>query len=247
VVRPEEKGAAIPCTESIAASALKAKLWRRNLRRLPSETRAESLLALMAIRLNPTRALAKPVSHQNPIRYRPKNAPRLFSLIAERRDVARIFTLREEIEVQAPVERCFLLSTSVELVQQELGMRPVRGRTTGLVLAGDTIRWQGRQLGLPMFHESLIDSFDPPAFFRDRMIAGRFASFEHDHTFVNGENGIVTMLDELRFTMPFGTLGALIGELVLVPHIRGLMKRRFVLLKRIAESEEWRTCLPQRN
>lgn len=96
-----------------------------------------------------------------------------------------------------------------------------------------------------MFHESLIDSFSPPTYFRDRMIAGRFASFEHDHTFIDRENGTVTMSDELRFTMPFGSLGNFVGEAVLVPHIRELMKRRFRLLKRIAEGEEWRNYLPE--
>jgi ligand-binding SRPBCC domain-containing protein len=161
------------------------------------------------------------------------------------RAVARTFTLRAEIEVQAPIERCFLLSTSVELVQRELGMRPVRGRTTGLVVSGDIVRWQGWQLGLPMFHESLIDSFAPPVFFRDRMIAGRFATFEHDHNFIDRHNGTVLMSDQLRFTMPFGGLGELTGRAVLVPHIRALMKRRFALLKRLAESEDWRKYLPE--
>ncbi len=159
--------------------------------------------------------------------------------------MARTFTLREEIEIHAPTERCFLLSTSVELVQRELGMRPVRGRMTGLVTSGDTIRWQGWQLGLPMFHESLIESFIPPIFFRDRMMAGRFATFEHDHNFVDRHDETVLMSDELRFTMPFGKLGELVAEVVLIPHIRALMKRRFALLKRIAESNEWRTYLPE--
>ena len=73
----------------------------------------------------------------------------------------------------------------------------------------------------------------------------RFASFEHDHTFIDRENGTVTMSDELRFTMPFRSLGNLVGEAVLVPHIRELMRRHFTLLKRIAEGEEWRNYLPE--
>jgi ligand-binding SRPBCC domain-containing protein len=156
----------------------------------------------------------------------------------------RAFLLRDEIEVHAPIERCFRLSTSVELVQRELGMRPVGGRTTGLVASGDTVRWQGWQLGLPMFHESLIDAFTPPVFFRDRMIAGRFATFEHDHNFVDCHNGTVLMSDELRFTMPFGKLGEFVGRALLAPHICALMKRRFALLKRLAEGDEWKMYLP---
>jgi len=153
------------------------------------------------------------------------------------------FTVRDEIAVQAPIERCFLLSTSVDLVQRELGMCPVRGRTSGLVVAGDTVRWRGWKFGLPQLHESLIKQFEPPVFFRDRMIAGRFVSFEHDHRFTNSGDGAVLMSDELRFTMPFGWLGELIGKWILVPHIQGLLRRRFALLKRIAEGEEWKQYL----
>lgn len=158
--------------------------------------------------------------------------------------MARQFVLRDEVLVRAPAERCFLLSTSVAIVQRELGMRPVRGRTSGLVTAGDTVRWEGWQLGLPQFHESLIAPFEFPTFFRDSMIAGRFASFQHDHSFVDSGNGVVLLRDELRFSMPFGWAGALVGRWVMVPHIRGLLRRRFALLKRIAESEEWREYLP---
>jgi ligand-binding SRPBCC domain-containing protein len=154
--------------------------------------------------------------------------------------MARSFTLRDEIVVHAPLERCFLLSTSVEIVERELGMHPVAGRTSGLVVGGDTVRWEGWQLGLPQFHESRIEGFQPPRFFRDRMIAGRFASFEHDHSFIDRGDGTVLLSDELRFTMRWGWVGEFIGRWVLVPHVSKLMRRRFALLKRIAESEEWR-------
>lgn len=155
-----------------------------------------------------------------------------------------MFTLRDQIVVHAPVERCFLLSTSLAIVEMELGMHPVAGKTSGLVTGGDTVRWQGWQLGLPQFHESLITNFEPGHFFQDTMIAGRFASFQHDHAFRTSGDGDVTLLDELRFTMPFGWLGRLVGRFVLVPHIRALMRRRFALLKRIAETDEWREYLP---
>ena len=154
------------------------------------------------------------------------------------------FTLRDQIAVRAPIERCFLLSTSVAIVQLDLGMTPVRGRTSGLVAGGDTVLWQGRQLGLLQFHESLIEPFEPPVFFRDSMITGRFATFQHDHKFTDQGEGTVLLQDEVRFTMPCGCAGDLVGKWVLVPHIRGLLRRRFSRLKRMAESEEWRKYLP---
>ena len=156
-----------------------------------------------------------------------------------------MFTLRNSILVHAPIERLFALSTSLAIVQRELGMRPVAGPTEGRVTAGDKVRWEGMQLGFPNYHVSLIpaDTWDPPHFFQDRMIAGRFRSFEHDHRFTLQNNGVL-LSDEVRFTMPFGWPGRFVGRAVLVPHIRGLLHRRFHLLKRLAESDEWRQFLP---
>lgn len=155
-----------------------------------------------------------------------------------------MFTLRHQIVILAPIERCFLLSTSVAIVEKELGMHPVSGRTTGLVVGGDTVKWKGWQLGLPQHHQSLISRFEPLRFFQDTMIAGRFASFQHDHAFTENPDRSVTLADELRFSMPFSWLGWLIGRFVMSPHIQGLLRRRFLLLKRIAETEEWRDYLP---
>ena len=167
-----------------------------------------------------------------------------------------MFILRESIEIAAPIERCFLLSTSLAIVERELHMHPVPAeymdehgnrqatRTTGLVTGNDRVRWEGWQLGLPQYHVSLIAPFEPYRFFRDRMVAGRFRSFEHGHAFTPTQNG-TRLNDEVRFTLPFGPFGWLAARFILVPHIRGLMRRRFRLLKQIAESNEWRRYLPQ--
>ena len=155
----------------------------------------------------------------------------------------RELILRDEIVINAPQMRCFLLSTSIELVKRELKMNPVRGRTSGLVTAGDTVLWKGLQLGFRQHHESLIEMFQPPVFFRDRMIAGRFARFEHDHHFIARSDDTVLLRDELRFTMRWGWIGKILGQWVLTPHIRRLMRRRFALLKDVAEGNEWRQYL----
>jgi ligand-binding SRPBCC domain-containing protein len=159
-----------------------------------------------------------------------------------------MFVLKDDVHINAPIERCFLLSTSLAIVERELGMHPVASadatRTTGLVADGDRIRWEGWQLGLWHYHVSLISAFEPNRFFRDKMVAGRFSSFQHDHDFVE-ISGHTLLKDTVRFSMPLGFPGRLIGKYVMVPHIRGLMQRRFSLLKRIAESQEWRSYLAQ--
>lgn len=153
---------------------------------------------------------------------------------------SQFFVVRDEAAVMAPIDRCFALSTHLAVVQMTLAMRPVSGRTEGAVVDGDTVRWRGWKWGLPQMHESLIEAYNPPVFFRDRMIAGRFASFEHDHRFKPHDDGTVLLQDEVRFSMKWGPAGLMIGRTILMPHIRRLMRERFALIKRLAEGEGWR-------
>ena len=161
----------------------------------------------------------------------------------------RTFKLHDSILIAAPIERCFLLSTSIEIVALTLAMRPVRykssgrdGKLSGMILANDQLLWRGWKFGLPQMHETLITGFNQPIFFQDTMGRGRFAAFQHDHHFTETPTGTL-LEDELRFSMPFGFAGALVGRFIMVPHIRGLLHRRFALLKRLAEGEGWRQYL----
>lgn len=167
-----------------------------------------------------------------------------------------MFTLRDSILIHAPIKRLFALSTSIEIVERELGMHPVAHQPSGqgtlaasldgeptspLVSAGDTIHWKGMQFGFPNYHVSLIvpETWAPPHFFQDRMIAGRFKSFEHGHHLTETAEG-TRLDDEVRFSMKLRWGGALTGGLIVAPHIRGLLRRRFDLLKALAESDGWR-------
>jgi ligand-binding SRPBCC domain-containing protein len=158
-----------------------------------------------------------------------------------------MFVVKDSIHVIAPIERCFLLSTSLAIVERELKVHPVAGtrgeRTSGLVVGGDYICWKGWQLGVPQRHVSFISVFEPNRFFRDVMVAGRFKSFQHDHEFTE-IGGQVLLKDTVRFSLSLGLAGRLVGKYIMIPHIRNLMQRRFQLLKRIAESDERRNYLP---
>jgi ligand-binding SRPBCC domain-containing protein len=160
----------------------------------------------------------------------------------------RMFVVKDNVHIAAPIERCFLLSTSLALVEREMKMRPVAGkqgeRTSGLVVGGDRIRWVGWQFGLPQHHVSLISAYEPYRFFQDTMVAGRFRSFKHDHEFTE-IGGQVLLKDTIRFSLPFGSTGQLVGKYMLVPRIREMLARRFNLIRRTAESDEWRKYLPE--
>lgn len=158
-----------------------------------------------------------------------------------------MFLVKENTHIAAPLERVFLLSTSLALVERELRMHPVASggatRTEGLASMGDRIRWEGWQLGLPQHHVSLISAYDPGRFFQDTMVAGRFKFFQHDHEFTE-IGGQILLKDTIRFSMPWGILGRIIGRRIMVRHIHRLMQRRFELLRHIAETNEWRSYLP---
>ena len=153
-----------------------------------------------------------------------------------------MFIVKDSIHIDAPIEQCFLLSTNLELVEKTLGMRPVSGKTAGMVAAGERIVWRGWKFGLLVKHESLITQYERPTFFQDTMQRGWFKQYQHDHMFAEVDQQTL-LTDKLRFSLPFGRLGKLVARYVMVPYICRSLRQRMMLLKHIAESEEWRQYL----
>lgn len=156
-----------------------------------------------------------------------------------------MFIISDNIHVNAPIERCFLLSTNLELVKRSLKMQLVASgssKTSGLIVGGDRMLWRGWIFGLPQMHETLITKYERPDFFQDSMERGRFKRFQHDHFFV--EVGGRTLLnDKVRFSLPFGSLTRPLGKFLLMPYISRLLRQRLELVKRVAESDEWKDYL----
>jgi ligand-binding SRPBCC domain-containing protein len=150
-----------------------------------------------------------------------------------------VFRLKESIHIEAPIERCFLLSTSIDLVAQTLKLRPVEGKTTGAILDRDRVVWRGWKFGFPAFHETLITGYSRPSFFQDTMARGYFNYFQHDHHF-HFIDGYTSVWDVVRCTFPLGYVGHQFGRKVVVPHIQHLLRSRHLLLKRLAEGDGWR-------
>ena len=155
-----------------------------------------------------------------------------------------MFTISDSIYINAPIDRCFLLSTNVELAGRTLGMKPLEGKTSGLLVADDRLLWAGWKFGMPQMHESLITQYERPNFFQDSMGRGRFKRYQHDHYFyVMDERTVLN--DKIRFTMPLGFLGRWVGQFVIVPYLSRRLRRRLVLLRKVAQnSKEWRKYLP---
>ena len=146
--------------------------------------------------------------------------------------------------INAPVERCFRLSLSVDLhlkAAERTGERVLAGVSSGLIRAGQTVTWSGRHLGLRSEHTSVIDGWRPYTYFRDTMTKGRFAHFAHEHHFAPMNDG-TRMRDDVDFSAPLGPLGRFV-EGRLRKHLREFLLEHNAFLKQVAESELWHQYL----
>lgn len=149
-------------------------------------------------------------------------------------------------EVGAPVERCFDLSRSIDLHVASAtgtGERPVAGVTSGLIGLGEEVTWVAKHLGVWQRLTARITRFDRPHHFRDSMVEGAFARFDHDHFFEPSPTG-TRMRDVFDFAAPLGPLGRLAEVLFLRAYMERFLAERNRVLKEIAEGDAWRRYLP---
>jgi ligand-binding SRPBCC domain-containing protein len=146
--------------------------------------------------------------------------------------------------ILAPLERCFDLSRSIdlELASTEGHQQAIAGVTSGLIGPGQEVTWRGRHFGFVIRHSSRITAYEFPRYFQDSMLRGAFASYCHDHYFEPSDDRTL-MKDVVRFAAPYGVLGRVVERLVLERHMRKLLERRNLCVKRAAESQQYRKYL----
>jgi ligand-binding SRPBCC domain-containing protein len=139
-----------------------------------------------------------------------------------------------ETPIDAPPERCFDLSLSVEVhlaSTSSTGERVVDGPTSGLLALGDTVTWEARHFGRARRLTVRISGYDRPRWFRDEMVHGPFRRMEHDHRF-DATNGGTLMRD--RFDV---AVFPVFDRLILAPYLRRFLLRRNALIRQLAETE----------
>ncbi len=141
--------------------------------------------------------------------------------------------------IRATPERVFDLSRDVDAhvaSASGTGERAVSGKTHGLLELGDEVTWEAVHFGVRQRLTSRITRFDRPRSFRDSMVRGAFARFDHDHVFESQDGGTLAR-DVFDFTSPFGVLGRLADALVLERHMRRFLRERMRILKELAERD----------
>lgn len=81
--------------------------------------------------------------------------------------------------------------------------------------------------------------------FQDTMIEGAFRSMQHDHFFKVLTDDRTEMKDRFVFSAPLPILGLIAEKLVLRRYMKNLLTHRNDILKRVAESGQWKTLLPE--
>ena len=69
-------------------------------------------------------------------------------------------------------------------------------------------------------------AYNPPQFFSDKMVKGPFWSWKHDHHFAESR-GVTTVVDEVSYQVPFGSLGNLADRVLRGMLVKGRISRMF--------------------
>lgn len=140
--------------------------------------------------------------------------------------------------IKSDIHRVFDLSRNIDLHQKSTSKtneKAIAGRTSGMIELNETVTWRAKHLGFYQTHTSKITSMEKPNHFTDRMLKGRFKSFNHQHIFrKEGENTIMT--DILEFESPFGIVGQLFNYFFLKNYMKKFLLKRNEMIKNAAEN-----------
>jgi ligand-binding SRPBCC domain-containing protein len=128
------------------------------------------------------------------------------------------FSSAKNLAVITPPELDFNILTQLD------GMEIYEGMLidyTVKPLFGIRLRWQTE-----------IYKVKRPVSFTDRQLKGPYKTWEHTHTFIQKENGIL-MKDEVKYQLPFGIIGQLTNALIVRKKIKNIFSFRKYTLHKI--------------
>ncbi len=123
------------------------------------------------------------------------------------------------------------------------GERAIDGVTSGLIDLGQEVTWRAKHFGIWHTLTSRIAEYARPNYFKDVMVRGIFRRLEHHHRFVF-RNGTTAMTDRFEYDPPLGVLGTLADLVFLRKYLERFLVERNQLIKRTAESDDWKRFLP---
>jgi hypothetical protein len=157
--------------------------------------------------------------------------------------------LEETTIIEAPIERCFDLSRSVEVhllsnVHSGEQALVIGGVTSGLVCLSQEVTWRAKHFGIWQNLTSKITAMESPCYFQVTMVRGIFRFMQAEHLFESLEAGRTVMKDVFSIAAPLPLLGPLAEAFFLQRYMLALLRERNTVIKHIAESSEWEQYLP---
>lgn len=87
-------------------------------------------------------------------------------------------------------------------------------------------------LGIPLPWQTEIFKVNKPNFFSDRQLKGPYKIWEHTHSFVQMENGVLVK-DEVKYELPLGILGDIAHSVFVKKKVESIFKFREQALNRL--------------
>ncbi len=144
--------------------------------------------------------------------------------------------------INAPIEICFDLSTSIDLHKistVKTNENAIYGVTTGLIKLNETVTWQATHFGIKQQLTSKIIEYNRPYNFTDVQIKGIFKSFYHQHLFEEVDDRVL-MKDIFDFESPFGFVGHIFNKIILTKYLKKFLIERNNTIKEYAETDKWK-------
>jgi hypothetical protein len=156
--------------------------------------------------------------------------------------------LEETTRIDAPIQRCFDLSRSVEVhllsnIHAGEQALAIGGITSGLAGLSDQVTWRAKHFGLWHNLTSKTTALESPSYFQVTMVRGIFRFMQADHLFQTLPSGATEMKDIFAIAAPLPLLGPLAEVLFLRRYMLALLRERNAVIKRVAESDEWKKYL----
>ena len=147
--------------------------------------------------------------------------------------------------IKAPSDRVFDLSRNVDLHKHSMGRfreEIINGTITGPLELDQTVTWKARHLFKDRILKIKMTKIERPGYFKDEQVQGPFKLLRHEHYFKSIENGTI-MIDQFLYEPPKGFFMKLIDMLYLEKYMTSLLNQRNEVIKKVAESDQWKKYL----
>jgi ligand-binding SRPBCC domain-containing protein len=147
--------------------------------------------------------------------------------------------------IAAPQERVFDLARSVDVHKYSMTNyreQIVKGTMTGLMGLNDEVTWKAKHLFRERVLRVKITEIKRPDYFADEQVEGDFKMMKHEYYFKPVDNGTI-MIDQFHFKTTKGWIGNLFSQVYLEKYLTRLLIERNNIIKKIAESNQWKQFL----